>query len=180
MQLIRFPPTSFVFIRGSKQPRIRVHPWFKTPNPRATVTPHPRPLSPSRGEGCRGVISGWKARATWNAAHPFPTHLIRVHSWFKTAPHSCPFVVQNGPACVSIRVHSWFNTTLCDYPWQSVFIRGNGLPAAPCIRGVTPVAHDGICRSAPVRPTRDFPDTSAQCVPARWQNPAAASSPVRC
>jgi len=67
-------------------------------------TPHPRPLSPSRGEGCQVVISGWKARATWNAAHPCPNaHLIRVHS--------CSFVVQNTISFVFIRVHSWFETT---------------------------------------------------------------------
>ena len=49
--------------------------------------------------------------------HPWPTTpLIRVHSWFKTPLHSCPFVVQNTPPFVSIRgskrprirVHSWF------------------------------------------------------------------------
>jgi len=35
------------------------------------LTPHPLPLSPSRGEGCqvlKGQCSGWKARATGNAA----------------------------------------------------------------------------------------------------------------
>ena len=34
---------------------------------------------------------------------------IRVHSWFKTAPHSCPFVVQYNPLrlSVAIRVHPW-------------------------------------------------------------------------
>jgi hypothetical protein len=75
-------------------------------------TPRPRPLSPSRGEGCQVVISGWKARATWNAAHPCPNaHLIRVHS--------CSFVVQNTISFVFIRVHSWFETTP-----SFVFIRG--------------------------------------------------------
>ena len=44
-------------------------------------TPHPRPLSPSRGEGCqvfKGLCSGWKARAarlscgllTWGFSEP--------------------------------------------------------------------------------------------------------------
>ena len=72
------PPHScrFVSIRGSTHPFIRVHScpfvvqptpfirvhsWFKTatrfvvPNTESegSVTPHPRPLSPSRGEGCQ-------------------------------------------------------------------------------------------------------------------------------
>jgi len=68
--LIRVHSCPFVFIRGSKtplqscpfvvpkHPSIGVHSWFKTAEPKVAFTPHPRPLSPSRGEGCRVVISG--------------------------------------------------------------------------------------------------------------------------
>jgi len=109
MQLIRTQtPISFVFIRVHSwfetTPSFIVHSWFKTTGFQGAFTPHPRPLSPSRGEGCQAVSSGWKARATWNAAHPCPNaHLIRVHS--------CSFVVQNTISFVFIRVHSWFETT---------------------------------------------------------------------
>ena len=95
----------FVSIRGLKppphacsfvvqnNPLIRVHSWFETTGFHGTFTPHPRPLSPCRGEGCQVVISGWKARATWNATHPCPTPI----SFVSIRVHSCSFVVQNHP-----------------------------------------------------------------------------------
>ncbi len=62
-----------------------------------SFTPHPRPLSPARGEGCRAMISGSSPSYTGCNSPVSNRHLIRVHS--------CSFVVQKHH---SIRLHSWF------------------------------------------------------------------------
>jgi hypothetical protein len=77
--------------------------------PRGAFTPHPRPLSPSRGEGCRAMISGLSPSYTGCNSPVSNRHLIRVHS--------CLFVVQKHP---SNHAHSWFPNTP-----PLVFIRGS-------------------------------------------------------
>ncbi len=93
---------------------------------KGTFTPHPRPLSPSRGEGCRAMISGLSPSYTGCNSPVSNRHLIRVHSCPfvvpKTPLHSCPFVFIRGsktplqscpfvvPKHPSIGVHSWFKT----------------------------------------------------------------------
>ena len=83
---------------------------------RGTFTPHPRPLSPSRGEGCRAMISGLSPSYTGCNSPVSNRHLIRVHS--------CPFVVQKHP---SNHVHSWFKNTPPIMP-----IRGSQTPLHWC------------------------------------------------
>ena len=131
--------TSFVVHSWFQTP---LHSWFKTTEPKVAFTPHPRPLSPSRGKRCPAVISGQSPSCIEHATHPCPTphlirvhscpfvvqnrHSIRVHSWFQTSPHSCSFVSIRGSKHHLIRVHSWFQTAFHSWlpPPPFVTIRG--------------------------------------------------------
>jgi hypothetical protein len=113
-----------VFIRGEKNTPHPAHPWLRTSASTGTFTPHPQPLSPSMGEGCRGDL-GLKPELHWHVTYPCPaTHLIRVHSCpfvvQKHRLHSYPFVSIRGSKRRSIRAHSWFKT-----PPPFVSIRGS-------------------------------------------------------
>jgi hypothetical protein len=81
----------------------------------------------------------------------------------KTAPHSCPFVVQNH---TSIRIHSWFKTTPA-----FVSIRGSKPPlhSYPFVVQSTPI------RGSPTAPPRPPPRDPAQDLSRSSQSPAPQS-----
>ena len=106
-RVVRHCPVAYVKIKGA-------------------VTPHPRPPSPSRGEGGRAMISGSSPSDIERTSPVSNRHLIRVHS--------CLFVVQKHH---SIRDHSWFKTAETQgrrhpSPPTPLPFQGRGGPVAIC------------------------------------------------
>jgi hypothetical protein len=86
-------------------------------------------------------------------------HPIRVHSWFKTPPNSCPFVVQKHPSFVPIRVHSWFKTPLHS---RSFVVNRRQVVLRLCCRKPAAVAVQFLLQER-----RIF---TAFCPPPRWNS----------
>jgi len=100
--------TSFVVQKHPSFVSIRVHSWFKTAPSFAPIRGSTPPLI--RVHSCPFVVQNTTLIRTSFVVQKHPSFvLIRVHSWFKTPPHShlirgskhhphsCPFVVQPPP-----------------------------------------------------------------------------------